>query len=144
MSRSNKRGSAPVVLIVDDDADTREMYSTYLTSQGVRVLLAGDGFTATRVATSLHPDVIVMDLSLPRVDGWEATRRLKADRKTAHIPIIALTGRVSDGRAEWAIDAGCDAYVLKPCLPDHLLKEIRAQLARSSQRIEAGRARRKS
>jgi two-component system, cell cycle response regulator DivK len=134
MSRSNKRGSAPVVLIVDDDADTREMYSTYLTSQGVRVLLAGDGFTATRVATSLHPDVIVMDLSLPRVDGWEATRRLKADRKTAHIPIIALTGRVSGGSAEWAIDAGCDAYVLKPCLPDHLLKEIRTQLARSSQR----------
>jgi two-component system cell cycle response regulator DivK len=134
MSSSNKRGSAPVVLIVDDDADTREMYSTYLTSQGVRVLLAGDGFTATRVATSLHPDVIVMDLSLPRVDGWEATRRLKADRTTAHIPIIALTGHVSGGSAEWAIDAGCDVYVLKPCLPDHLLKEIRAQLARSSQR----------
>jgi len=115
MSRSNKRGSAPVVLIVDDDADTREMYSTYLMSHGVRVLLAGDGFTATRVATSLGPDVIVMDLSLPRVDGWEATRRLKADRKTAHIPIIALTGRVSGGSAESAIDAGCDVYVLKPC-----------------------------
>lgn len=74
-----------------------------------------------------------MDLSLPRFDGREAMRRLKANKNTPHIPIIAITGRVDGGSGAAAIDAGCDAFVLKPCLPDHLLREIRALVGRCGQ-----------
>ena len=86
------------------------------------------------MAVASRPDVIVMDLSMPMLDGWAAIRTLKRHRGTARIPIIACTGHVEGGSGEAAIEAGCDAYLLKPCLPDHLLKEIRAQLVRSSQR----------
>src|SRR5215813_9053230 len=126
--------TASTVLIVEDDAATRGMYAAYLTSHGIRVLLADDGFTALRVATSHRPEVIVMHLSLPRIDGWEAIRGLKWNKKTSHIPIIAITGRVDSGSGTAAIDAGCDGFLLKPCLPDHLLKEIYTQLARFGQR----------
>src|SRR5206468_3065282 len=88
--------------------------ATYLASQRIRPLLAGDGFMAVRVVVSDQPDVIVMDLSLPRVDGWEAMRRLKTNMKTAHIPIIAITGRVDGGSGTAAIEAGCDAYLVSP------------------------------
>ena len=90
----------------------------------MRVLLAGDGLTAVRIAERQHPDVIVMDLSLPLLDGWEAIRRLKGNRGTAHTPIVACTGNIVGGSAERAIEAGCDAYVLKPCLPEDLFDQI--------------------
>ncbi len=86
------------------------------------------------MAVASRPDVIVMDLSMPMLDGWAAIRAMKRHRGTARIPIIACTGHVEGGSGEAAIDAGCDAYLLKPCLPEHLLKEIRTQLARASQR----------
>ena len=123
-------GRAPVVLIVDDRADQREMYAMYLAARGCRVAMAGDGVTAIRVAEAVQPDVIVMDLSLPRLDGWEATRRLKQKSKTAHIPILACTAHLIGGSAEQAIVAGCDAYVIKPCLPEDLLQQIRTLLGR--------------
>jgi len=116
----------PLVLIADDHADTREMYSLYLTAQGLRVILAADGVTAVRMAVASRPDVIVMDLGLPVVHGAEAIRQLKRHGGTARIPIVACTGRIEGGTA------GCDAYLLKPCLPEHLLKEIRTVLARAS------------
>ena len=76
----------------------------------------------------MHPDVIVMDLSLPGLDGWEATRRLKGDPRTRDIPVIALTGHALAGHSKGALDAGCDAFITKPCLPERLLDEIRAIL----------------
>ena len=102
----SSRTPAPVVLVVDDYAATREMYFTYLTSKGMRVLVAGEGLTALRLAEREQPDVIVMDLSLPLLDGWEAIWRLKGKSSTAHIPIVACTGNVVGGSGERAIAAG--------------------------------------
>jgi CheY-like chemotaxis protein len=126
-----KTGPGPLVLIVDDFEDNREMYTQYLRFIGYRVAEAVDGHDALAKADSLHPDVIVMDLSLPGLDGWEATRRLKADARTRDIPVIALTGHALAGHAEGARDAGCDAFVTKPCIPADLEAEIRRILGSS-------------
>ena len=117
-----------LVLVVDDFHDNREMYTQYLAFAGYRVAEAIDGEDALAKARGLLPDVIVMDLSLPRLDGWEATRRLKKDPLTAAIPVIALTGHAMGGHAEGAMEAGCDAFVTKPCLPDDLVVEVRRML----------------
>src|SRR6185369_7482314 len=95
---------------------------------GFRVAEARNGFEALESAQSLLPDIILMDLALPRMDGWEATRRLKSDPRTRHIPIVALTGHALAGHAEGAREAGCDAFVTKPCLPDALVTEIKRLL----------------
>ena len=120
--------AAPLVLLVDDFQDNREMYAMYLTHSGLKVAEAGDGDDALAQAFSLLPDLIVMDLSLPGLDGWEATRRLKADARTAHIPVLALTSHALEGFSEGARAAGCDGFVTKPCLPEQLLAEIRTML----------------
>jgi len=83
---------------------------------------------ALQRAADENPDIILMDLSLPVMDGWEATRRLKADKRTASIPVVALTGHALAGISEGARKAGCDAFVTKPCLPEDLVKEIRKVL----------------
>ncbi|HEY7410008.1 MAG TPA: response regulator [Vicinamibacteria bacterium] len=114
-----------LVLLVDDFPDNREMYAQYLTFKGYRVAEAGDGHDALAKAGALRPDVIVMDLSMPGLDGWEATRRLKADSTTRHIPVIALTGHALTGHAEGAHAAGADAFVTKPCVPSDLAAQIR-------------------
>lgn len=118
------------VLIAEDHSETRLLYAGYLELLGFEVDTVPDGHSVIRVALEWRPDVVVMDLSLPHLDGWEATRRLKGDPRTAHIPIIACTGHALDGSVEAAIVAGCDAYVVKPCLPDELVREIRRILAR--------------
>jgi CheY-like chemotaxis protein len=117
-----------IVLVVEDYQDAREMYAAYLQFSGFDVAEAGNGVEAIEKATELLPDIILMDLALPKMDGWEATRRLKADARTRHIPVIALTGHALAGHAEGARDAGCDAFVTKPCLPDALVAEIRRLL----------------
>jgi CheY-like chemotaxis protein len=114
----------PHILIVDDFSDNREMYAEYLVFSGFRVSEAVDGHEALRKASEVLPDLIVMDLSLPRLDGWEATRRLKADRRTRLIPVVALTGHALEGNAQAAFDSGCDAFLTKPCEPDTLLRAI--------------------
>ena len=86
---------------------------------------AANGIEALQRAIDTEPDIILMDLSLPVMDGWEATRRLKADKRTASIPVVALTGHALAGISEGAKRAGCDAFVTKPCLPEDLVKEIR-------------------
>src|SRR5512141_1011206 len=96
---------------------------------------------AMQRAVDTSPDIILMDLSLPVMDGWEATRRLKADERTASIPVVALTGHALAGISEGAKNAGCDAFVTKPCLPEDLVKEIRRILARPSG-LAAGKSRR--
>jgi CheY-like chemotaxis protein len=117
--------SAPLVLVVDDFSDAREMYGEYLRFCGYRVAEAQNGIEAIDQAVKLKPDVILMDLSMPIVDGWEATRRLKADKRTKDIPVVALTGHAMSGHSESAKGAGCDVVVTKPCLPQDLVKQIR-------------------
>jgi two-component system, cell cycle response regulator DivK len=122
------KSQRPRVLLVDDYPDAREMYTEYLEYTGFEVVQASNGMEALKQALDRTPDIILMDLSLPVMDGWEATRRLKADERTAHIPVVALTGHALAGISEGAKKAGCDAFVTKPCLPEDLVKEIRKVL----------------
>jgi len=105
----------PLVLIVEDQEDLRLLYAEHLTMSGFDVIEAGNGADAIDATSSLQPDVVLMDLSLPVVDGWEATRRLKADARTAHIPIVALTAYDGSGELQRATRAGCDWFIPKPC-----------------------------
>jgi two-component system, cell cycle response regulator DivK len=114
----------PLVLLVDDYADAREMYGFYLSRRGYRVEEAADGHEALTKALGLTPDIILMDLSLPGIDGWELARILKGDVRTAAIPIVALTAHALNGEQERALDAGCDAFITKPCLPQTLAAEL--------------------
>ncbi|MES1243653.1 MAG: response regulator [Acidobacteriota bacterium] len=125
----------PLVLVVDDVAHGREIFAEYLEFRGFRVATAEDGIEAMDKAFELRPDVILMDLSLPGIDGWEATRRLKQDERTRAIPIIALTAHALASAHDRAKDVGCDAVVTKPCIPKDLEAEVRRQLA-----LRGGRA----
>jgi CheY-like chemotaxis protein len=113
-----------MILVVDDTLDARELYAEYLRIAGLRAEVAEDGLDALAKASTLQPSVIVMDLAMPRMDGWEATRRLKADPVTRDIPVIALTGHAIERSRERAIEAGADGYLTKPCYPDSLLAEV--------------------
>lgn len=124
---------APLILVVDDYDDAREMYAEYLQFCGFRVAEARNGNEALDQAFSLKPDLILMDLSLPGMDGWEATRQLKADNRTRNIPVVALTGHALAGASEGAKRAGCDSFVTKPCLPDDLVVEVRRMLSLTKQ-----------
>jgi CheY-like chemotaxis protein len=119
------QGNKPLVLVVDDYQDAREMYAEYLEFSGFRTAEARNGQEALDKAFALTPDVILMDLSLPVMDGWEATKRLRADSRTRTIPIVALTGHALTGHEAGAKEVGCDAYVTKPCLPDALVQEVK-------------------
>ncbi|HEY9420475.1 MAG TPA: response regulator [Thermoanaerobaculia bacterium] len=126
--------TAPLVLVVDDVDHGREIFAEYLEYRGFRVATAADGLEAIEKAFDLRPDVILMDLSLPGIDGWEATRRLKADERTRDTPIIALTAHALASAHEKAREVGCNSVVTKPCLPKDLEQEVRRQLeARTSQ-----------
>lgn len=129
---ANTEPVQPLVLVVEDYQDAREMYAAYLSFSGFRVAEATNGIEAIEKTLELMPDIILMDLALPRMDGWEATRRLKLDERTRHIPIVALTGHALAGHAEGARQAGCDSFVTKPCLPDALVSEIQRMLASRS------------
>lgn len=119
----------PLVLIVEDQTELRQLYAQQLSISGFDVIEAGNGADAVAHTASHAPDVILMDLSLPIVDGWEATRRLKADHRTAHIPVVALTAHDGSGELQRATRAGCDWFVPKPCPPDALIDEVRRVLA---------------
>jgi len=129
------------VLIVEDNDDARQMYARYLEHCGFAVSEARDGAEALRKAGRDRPQVIVMDLALPCVDGWEATRRLKARSTTRDTPIVALTGHALAGHEKVARSAGCDAFLAKPCLPDELAAEIRRLLKARKTRVSSRRAR---
>ena len=118
---------APLVLFAEDMKHVREKYAKYLEMMGFRVAQVQDGRQALEAAIELNPSVILMDLSMPGLDGWQATRRVKTDPRTAHIPVIALTGY---GDAEQsAARAGCDGYLAKPCSAEEVVREIRRVLA---------------
>jgi CheY-like chemotaxis protein len=121
----------PLILVVDDFDDNRAMYAEYLALKGFRVAEATDGDQAVARATELLPALVVMDLSLPGMDGWEATRLLKSDARTKHIAILALSGHAEESHAQRAREAGCDAFVAKPCLPEELVVKVRALLDRA-------------
>jgi CheY-like chemotaxis protein len=121
----------PLVLVVDDFSDAREMYGEYLRFCHFRVAEASNGVEAIDKAQKLRPDLILMDLSMPLIDGWEATRRLKSDAATKRIPVVALTGHAMAEHSESAKNAGCDIVITKPCLPNELIKEIRRLIARA-------------
>ena len=132
----------PRVLLVDDYPDAREMYSEYLVYSGFEVIEASNGVEALQRALDTAPDIILMDLSLPVMDGWEATRRLKANALTASIPVVALTGHALAGISEGARKAGCDSFVTKPCLPEDLVKEIKRILDGPSSSASTSKTRR--
>ena len=123
----------PLILIADDTEDVRSICAEYLAFLDYRVATAADGQEALEMAFAQRPDLVVMDLSMPVLDGLEATRRLKADARTRHIPVIALTAHAMRSSLEEALAAGFDAVVTKPCLPKELEAEIAKQLARTRQ-----------
>jgi two-component system, cell cycle response regulator DivK len=116
-------------LVVDDFQDNREMFAEFLSLYGYVVAEAATGREALARAFELIPDVILMDLSLPELDGWEATRYLKRDERTSHIPVVALTGHALADHSREAREAGCDAFLTKPCMPEALVAEIARLLA---------------
>ncbi len=118
------------VLVVDDDRDARAIYSMFLRAVGCRVHTASDGIDAIEQATARVPDVIVLDLAMPLMDGWEAAQRLKQSAITGHIPIVALTAQ--PGARESARISGCDAFLAKPCMPQLLWCEISLLLRRGA------------
>lgn len=129
MGPTQTQAGEPLVLVVDDYMDSREMSAEYLGVCGFRAAQAATGEEALRKAFELLPDVILMDLTLPDIDGIEVTRRLKADAKTKDIAVIALTGHGPGEHSERAREAGCVAFLVKPCNPDAMVDEIRRVLA---------------
>lgn len=112
------------VLLVEDNEDNLLVYRTILEHVGYRVLEARDGEEGVGSARAAHPDIILMDISIPKIDGWEATRRLKADDSTRDIPVVALTAHALEEDRERALLAGCDGYLAKPVEPRRVVQEV--------------------
>lgn len=109
-----------VILVAEDADDLREMYRAWMELANLRMIEAIDGVQAVELTRQHQPDAILMDLSMPRLDGWEACRQLKADIRTRHIPIIAISAHGYPDAQRRAIEAGCDHFIAKPCTPDTL------------------------
>jgi two-component system, cell cycle response regulator DivK len=118
------KDGALLVLVAEDSEDLREAYVDWFVYKGVRAEQAANGPETLRMAFQVRPSVVVMDLSLPGLDGFEVARRLRQDERTAAVPLIALTGHADAAVEERARASGFDAYLLKPCLPEHLLAEV--------------------
>ena len=127
----------PTVLLVEDNEASRDALARRLERRRYRVLLAGDGQEAVSVARAAKPDLILMDLGLPGVDGWDATAQLKADRDTRHIPIIVLSAHAMPNDRHQALAAGGDDFDTKPVQFDRLLAKIEALLAAHSGMTQA-------
>jgi CheY-like chemotaxis protein len=122
----------PRILLVEDNEMNRDMLSRRLERKGYQVILAVDGEQGVQMAHTETPDLILMDMSLPVLDGWEATRQLKADEQTRAIPVIALTAHAMAGDQEKAREAGCDDYDTKPVELPRLLGKMEALLAKKA------------
>ena len=116
------------ILLVEDDATNRDIISRYLTLLGYRIVVALDGMQAITLAQTERPDLILMDMRLPVIDGWEATRRIKAAPATRTIPVVALTAYAMDNDRRLCLEAGCDDYETKPLEFPRLLEKIRSIL----------------
>jgi two-component system, cell cycle response regulator DivK len=127
-------GRPPLVLVVDDVVQGRALCAEYLELRGFRVVTTGDGLGAVDMALALRPDVILMDLSMPVIDGWEATRLLKQNARTSDIPVVAMTAHQEASDHEQARAAGCASVFVKPCPPADLEAELRRQIGAPPQR----------
>ena len=127
-----RRSAETTVLIVDDDADARRMYGEYMRSKGWTVFSAADGRSGLDKATDLKPDAIVLDLAMPRVDGWTVLKHLRESSWTTQIPVVVLSA-IHDVRDE-AMRTGADAYLAKPCSPDVVWMQVNALLRMRHQR----------
>lgn len=116
------------ILLVEDNEDNVTVYRAILEHSGFRVLEARDGPEGIRAARDELPDLVLMDISIPLVDGWEATRVLKADPATARIPVVALTAHAFESDRARALEAGCDGYLVKPIEPRQVVAEVRRLL----------------
>ena len=124
MRELDEGGKMAKVLLIEDNEMNRDMLSRRLIRRGFQVVFAVDGQQGIDLARSERPDIILMDLGLPVIDGWEATRRVKADDATRGVPVIGLTAHAMTGDREKAIEAGCDDYDTKPVEFDRLLGKI--------------------
>ncbi len=128
--------NGPSVLLVEDDMDGRRMYAEWLTGAGFRVVQAHNGLQALERALDFLPDVVVTDLNIPGIDGFELTRRLKQDPRTCDIPVLAVTGYAAFAAdPDRARRAGCDAVLPKPCSPDDLESAVRSLIRERSRPI---------
>ena len=124
------------ILLVEDNELNRDMLTRRLERRGYQISIAVDGQEAVDLAASLIPDLILMDMSLPKIDGWQATRQIKADDKTRSIPVIALTAHAMSGDKEKALEAGCDDYDIKPVEIDRLLGKIHALIGTTEKPVK--------
>jgi CheY-like chemotaxis protein len=122
----------PKILLVEDNEMNRDMLSRRLERKGFEVIVAVDGQSGVEMAQNEAPDLVLMDMSLPVLDGWEATRRLKASPSTQHLPVIALTAHAMSSDRDKALEAGCDEYDTKPIELTRLLGKIEALLSVSA------------
>jgi CheY-like chemotaxis protein len=132
-SQSARRCAMPKILLIEDNEMNRDMLSRRLVRGGYEVTVAEDGARGVEMATSYRPDLILMDMSLPVIDGWEATRRIKATPELRKIPIIALTAHAMATDRAKALEAGCDDYDTKPIELQRLLGKIKTLLAAAGQ-----------
>jgi two-component system cell cycle response regulator DivK len=132
------RGRAkPVIIVADDDRDTRELYRACFDMSGYQTAEAANGMQALMMTRQLLPDVLLTDLVLPDIDGLSVARTLKEDPRTAIVRVILVTGYASEGLERRAADAGVERALVKPCLPQTMLKEIRRALQRAPARASA-------
>jgi CheY-like chemotaxis protein len=124
MSKTMSQTNPKTVLLVEDNEDNLVVYRTILEHVGFRVIEARDGEEGVSRAKEHLPDLILMDISIPKMDGWEATQRLKADNNTKQIPIIALTAHALEEDRQKALQAGCDGYLAKPVEPRRVVQEV--------------------
>lgn len=124
--------ASKVVLLVEDNLHNRRIFSGILTHYGFQVIEAENGVEAVAMAKSEKPDIILMDLSLPVMDGWEATRKIKDMPELRHIPIIALTAHAMAGDEDRALEAGCDGYLSKPISPTKVVAEVKRALEKGT------------
>ncbi len=122
--KKNKAADQPIVLVIDDDADSRRIYGTYLRTKGWTVFTAVDGRLGLDKAKTLAPDFVVLDLAMPRVDGWTVLMHLRQSSLTARIPIVVVSGMTTT--RDEAFHLGCDAFLTKPCTPEVLWLQVRA------------------
>ena len=126
MPPAGRSTDPPTILVIDDDADARRMYSEYLRAKGWVVFTAADGRAGIDKTTSLTPDVVLLDLAMPRVDGWTVLRYLRASSWTAKVPIVVVSA--VDHARDAAFLSGCDAYLSKPCTPEVVWLQLKAML----------------
>jgi CheY-like chemotaxis protein len=119
---------AKTVLIVEDQLEMRAINAMYLHHHGYRVVAADNGYDGLKAARETHPDLILMDISVPGIDGIRATEQLKRDPETGQIPVLIISAHPYGSTGKRAVDAGCDGYLTKPCDPRRILQEVRMRL----------------